>query len=162
VGPGASLKVLDTNVFVVTGIRAPDRPVRSLVDIPTELPRFNLLHKHIYIYIQAINIVLDHELTVSEPKGLTGLEHAVPLCLVYESAGWVGPCRTQISTLPARTLQLSFCISITFVFPQFNVTQFTVSFMYVIFFSNASTARWGPRPPHFSRLHDHTQTHHTR
>jgi hypothetical protein len=29
-------------------------------------------------------------------------------------------------------------------------------------FFNGSTAPWGPRPPHFSRLHDHTQTHHTR
>jgi hypothetical protein len=25
-----------------------------------------------------------------------------------------------------------------------------------IFFSNGSTAPWGPRPPHFSRFHDHT------
>jgi hypothetical protein len=24
------------------------------------------------------------------------------------------------------------------------------------FFSNGSTAPWGPNPPHFSRLHDHT------
>jgi hypothetical protein len=31
-----------------------------------------------------------------------------------------------------------------------------------ISFPNGSTAPWGPRPPHFSRLHDHTQTHHTR
>jgi hypothetical protein len=30
------------------------------------------------------------------------------------------------------------------------------------FFSYGSTAPWGPRPPHFSRLHDHTQTHHSR
>jgi hypothetical protein len=28
--------------------------------------------------------------------------------------------------------------------------------------SNGSTALRGPRPPQFSRLHDHTQTHHTR
>jgi hypothetical protein len=27
---------------------------------------------------------------------------------------------------------------------------------------NGSTAPWGPRPPHFSRFHDHTQTQHTR
>jgi hypothetical protein len=26
----------------------------------------------------------------------------------------------------------------------------------LFFFSNGSTAPWGPRPPHFSRLHDHT------
>ena len=33
----------------------------------------------------------------------------------------------------------------------------------MIFFSYGSTAPWGPRPPHFSTLHDHThQTHHTR
>jgi hypothetical protein len=25
-----------------------------------------------------------------------------------------------------------------------------------IFFSIVSTAPWGPRPPHFSRLHDHS------
>jgi hypothetical protein len=25
-----------------------------------------------------------------------------------------------------------------------------------IFFSNGSTAPWGPKPPHFSMLHDHT------
>jgi hypothetical protein len=25
-----------------------------------------------------------------------------------------------------------------------------------IFFFSGSTAPWGPRPPHFSRLHDHT------
>jgi hypothetical protein len=25
-----------------------------------------------------------------------------------------------------------------------------------LFFFNGSTAPWGPRPPHFSRLHDHT------
>jgi hypothetical protein len=30
-----------------------------------------------------------------------------------------------------------------------------------IFFSNGSTAPWGPRPPHFSRLHDHTFRHTT-
>jgi hypothetical protein len=29
------------------------------------------------------------------------------------------------------------------------------------FFSNGSTAPWGPRPPHFSRLHDHTLFRHT-
>jgi hypothetical protein len=29
------------------------------------------------------------------------------------------------------------------------------------FFSNGSTAPWGPRPPHFSRLHDHTRFRHT-
>jgi hypothetical protein len=29
------------------------------------------------------------------------------------------------------------------------------------FFSNGSTAPWGPRPPHFSRLHDHTHFRHT-
>jgi hypothetical protein len=30
------------------------------------------------------------------------------------------------------------------------------------FFSpNGSTAPWGPRPPHFSRLHDHTLRHTT-
>jgi hypothetical protein len=33
--------------------------------------------------------------------------------------------------------------------PILSVTQ-------TIFFSNGSTAPWGPRPPHFSRLHDHT------
>jgi hypothetical protein len=27
--------------------------------------------------------------------------------------------------------------------------------------SNGSTAPWGPRPPHFSRLHDHTFCRHT-
>jgi hypothetical protein len=26
----------------------------------------------------------------------------------------------------------------------------------IYIFSNGSTAPWGPRPPHFSRLHDHT------
>jgi hypothetical protein len=31
-----------------------------------------------------------------------------------------------------------------------------------LFFFHGSTAPWGPRPPHVSRLHDHTQTHHTR
>jgi hypothetical protein len=30
-----------------------------------------------------------------------------------------------------------------------------------VFFSNGSTAPWGPRPPHFSRLHDHTLFRHT-
>jgi hypothetical protein len=25
-----------------------------------------------------------------------------------------------------------------------------------VFFFNGSTAPWGPMPPHFSRLHDHT------
>jgi hypothetical protein len=25
-----------------------------------------------------------------------------------------------------------------------------------LFFLNGSTAPWGPRPPHFSRIHDHT------
>jgi hypothetical protein len=30
-----------------------------------------------------------------------------------------------------------------------------------IFFPNGSTAPWGPRPPHFSRLHDHTLFRHT-
>jgi hypothetical protein len=30
-----------------------------------------------------------------------------------------------------------------------------------IFFSNGSIAPWGPRPPHFSRLHDHTLFRHT-
>ena len=29
-------------------------------------------------------------------------------------------------------------------------------------FFNGSTALYGPRPSHFSRLHDHTQAHHTR
>ena len=35
--------------------------------------------------------------------------------------------------------------------------------MWYYFFSNGSTAPWGPRPPHFSRLHNHTlfKTHHT-
>jgi hypothetical protein len=28
--------------------------------------------------------------------------------------------------------------------------------LYFDFFFNGSTAPWGPRPPHFSRLHDHT------
>jgi hypothetical protein len=28
---------------------------------------------------------------------------------------------------------------------------------FTFFFFNGSTAPWGPRPPHFSRLHDHTQ-----
>jgi hypothetical protein len=32
--------------------------------------------------------------------------------------------------------------------------------MYTFFF-NGSTAPWGPRPPHFSRLHDHTFFRHT-
>jgi hypothetical protein len=31
-----------------------------------------------------------------------------------------------------------------------------------LFFSNGSTAPWGPRPPHFSRLHDHTLFRHIR
>jgi hypothetical protein len=31
----------------------------------------------------------------------------------------------------------------------------------VIFFFNGSTAPWGPRPPHFSRLHDHILFKHT-
>jgi hypothetical protein len=30
-----------------------------------------------------------------------------------------------------------------------------------IFFFDGSTATWGPRPPHFSRLHDHTFRHTT-
>jgi hypothetical protein len=29
-------------------------------------------------------------------------------------------------------------------------------------FFNGLTAPWGPGPPHILRLHDHTQTHHTR
>ena len=33
---------------------------------------------------------------------------------------------------------------------------------HVSIFFNGSTAPWRPRPPHFLRLHDHTQTPHTR
>jgi hypothetical protein len=34
--------------------------------------------------------------------------------------------------------------------------------LFSIFFFNGSTAPWGSRPPHCSRLHDHTlETHHT-
>jgi hypothetical protein len=28
--------------------------------------------------------------------------------------------------------------------------------LFIYLFSNGSTAPWGPRPPHFARLHDHT------
>jgi hypothetical protein len=37
-----------------------------------------------------------------------------------------------------------------------------VAFPLCCFFSNGSTAPWGPRPPHCLTLHDHTQTHHSR
>jgi hypothetical protein len=35
-----------------------------------------------------------------------------------------------------------------------------IALQYLFFFSG-STAPWGPRPPHFSRLHDHTFYRHT-
>jgi hypothetical protein len=36
------------------------------------------------------------------------------------------------------------------------------TYIYIyIFFSNGLTAPWGPRPPHFSRLHDHPLFRHT-
>jgi hypothetical protein len=37
-----------------------------------------------------------------------------------------------------------------------------LSYTTLSFFFNGSTAPWGPRPPHLLRLHDHTQTHHSR
>jgi hypothetical protein len=48
------------------------------------------------------------------------------------------------------------------IMPIINKIFVLVSANNVTYFSCGSTAPWGPRPPHFSRLHDLTQTHHTR
>jgi hypothetical protein len=37
-----------------------------------------------------------------------------------------------------------------------RTTLYSILFLLCVFFFNGSTAPWGPRPPHFSRLHDHT------
>ena len=36
------------------------------------------------------------------------------------------------------------------------VNRLMVMIVRIVFFFNGSTAPWGPTPPHFSRLHDHT------
>jgi hypothetical protein len=38
----------------------------------------------------------------------------------------------------------------------YKINALTIGNIFLHFFSNGSTAPWGPRPPHFSRLHDHT------
>jgi hypothetical protein len=62
-------------------------------------------------------------------------------------------------------------IDSTIIIYSYHATYFdrqTAIFKFVIanqakgdFFSNGSTAPWGPRPPHCSRLHDHTLRHTT-
>jgi hypothetical protein len=47
------------------------------------------------------------------------------------------------------------CYVIVFAF-LFLIKVFELSALYNNFFFNGSTAPWGPRPSHFSRLHDHT------
>jgi hypothetical protein len=41
------------------------------------------------------------------------------------------------------------------------ILNFSVLIFQMYFFSNGSTAPWGPRPPQFSRLHNHTFRHTT-
>jgi hypothetical protein len=107
------------------------------------------LNKKSVKYLQVINF---SQLTLAEKPEITSLGRAASELVISQSSS--SRIQTYVRKLNpalyAKRKWLSGCAE-----------RNALSGL-LIFFSYGSTAPWGPRPPHFSRLHDHTQTHHTR